>query len=371
MCEIRQLSVAIALIIGLTPAWGVAGPLDPNAFTSLGPFPSLAGSYTINTSGTPTITLPSGGTITGVVYQDTPGHSLAVFDFSSINIASGETITATGSLPLVLLSQSDATIGGIINGNAPGGFSAIGGPGGGGAANPGPGAGNIIFAGGSGGGFGGAGGASGVYNIGNPAFGPSTIPSLPGGHPYGNPSASLQGGSAGGGGTGAGGAIEIGAIGALRVLAGGLIEANGASSPVANGGGSGGGIFLHGSSLSIASGALISAQGGNGGNTEYNGGLGGGSGGGGGGGGGGQVLLQYTSAHDFSLSSINVRGGLAGGAGPQSGPPIGATDGRMGAVFVNQSGNLVPEPGSFVMVTIAAAIGLGGNWCRRRRLWRD
>ena len=206
---------SLAVLLGAV-RWAAAGPLDPNAFalSGTGAFPTLPGTYTINTSGIPTISRPGGTTMSGEIYSDAPGHELAVFDFSSIAIGSSETFDASGTLPLVLLSRGDASIAGTVNVSASG---AVGGPGGGGGATPGPGAGNYIFAGGSGGGFGGAGGASGAYIA--EGFGPgnppsTTFPSLAGGHAYGDLTVSLQGGSAGGTGAGAGGgAIEIGAVG--------------------------------------------------------------------------------------------------------------------------------------------------------------
>jgi hypothetical protein len=111
----RSVVVAV-LAVGL---WlGAAGrvradPLNPLDFTSLGAFPTAPGDYTINTSGTPTLTGPGGTTLTGVV-----SHGIAVFDFDAIHVTSGETFTGTGSLPLALLSRTNATIAGTIDGSA-------------------------------------------------------------------------------------------------------------------------------------------------------------------------------------------------------------------------------------------------------------
>ena len=99
---------SLAVLLGAV-RWAEAGPLDPNGFalSGTGTFPTLAGTYTINTSGTlPTISGP-GGTISGQFYSDTPGHELAVFDFSSIAIGSSETFNASGTYPLVLLSRGE------------------------------------------------------------------------------------------------------------------------------------------------------------------------------------------------------------------------------------------------------------------------
>jgi len=131
---------SLAVLLGAV-RWAEAGPLDPNAFalSGTGAFPTLAGTYTINTSGTPTISRPGGTTISGQIYSDAPGHELAVFDFNAIAIGSSETFDASGTLPLVLLARGDASIAGTVNVSA---SNVVGGPGGGGGATPGPGAGN-------------------------------------------------------------------------------------------------------------------------------------------------------------------------------------------------------------------------------------
>jgi hypothetical protein len=342
-----------------------AGPLDPNGFplSGTGTFPTLPGTYTINTSGIPIITGP-GGTIFGQIYSDAPGHTLAVFDFNALAIGSGQAFNASGTMPLVLLSRGDVSIAGTVNVGASG---AVGGPGGGGGATPGPGAGSYIFEGGSGGGFGGAGGASGAYFFINPFLPP--IPSLAGGYSYGDLTASLQGGSAGGAGAGAGGgAVEIGAVGAL-IMNGGRILANGASEPVILGGGSGGGIFLHGESVSLS--GSLSANGGNGGSGVTNGGPGGGRGGGGGGGGGGRILIEYGSGISFAGADIQASGGVGGG-GPYGHPGPGVSGGSFGTLTYGPYGGpfttvVVPEPPSFVLGAIAAAIAMGFRWAARSR----
>jgi hypothetical protein len=322
-------AAVLAALVG--PA--AAGPLDPNAFTSLGPFPTAPGTYTFNTSGTPTLTGP-GGTFTGVVFGNT-----AVFTFDSVTVGSGITLVggAGGSRPLALLSHGGVavtgtgqiTVSGAAGGNTgadgrggtggaggPGGFA--GGPGGppgspGNAGGPGSGPGGggggpvgPTGAGGSGGGFGGRGG------------GPA------GGSPYGNLYDTLIGGSGGGGGAGGlligtfgggggggggGGVIEIGAVGPV-VIGGSIRVAGGAggSSPGSlnsNGGGAGGaggGIVLYGHTVEIA--GLLDA--------------GGGAGGGGGGptshrhgagGGGGRVLIGYGPGGFTNTGVIDVSGG--------------------------------------------------------------
>ena len=217
----RSVVVAV-LAVGL---WlGAAGraqadPLNPLDFASLGAFPTAPGGYTINTGGTPTLTGPGGTTLTGVV-----SHGIAVFDFDAINVTSGETFTGTGSLPLALLSRTNATIAGTIDGSASpltgGGPGGGGGgfvfpkPGGGISGSPGGGPGGggpgtistvpilggtgsfSVIGGGGGGGFGGPGGAGAIGPAGPSGPGPS--PGGPGGAPYGDLARQLQGGSGGG-----------------------------------------------------------------------------------------------------------------------------------------------------------------------------
>ncbi|MBV8315512.1 MAG: hypothetical protein JOZ53_11295 [Planctomycetaceae bacterium] len=58
--------LAVGLWLGAVGrAW--ADPLNPLDFTPLGAFPTAVGFYTINTSGTPTLTEPNGTILTGVV----------------------------------------------------------------------------------------------------------------------------------------------------------------------------------------------------------------------------------------------------------------------------------------------------------------
>ena len=364
-------AILMAVVLALTTVQAMAGPIDPLGFTSLGSFTTSGSNttYTINTSGTPTLTLPGGGTINGVVYADTPGHNLAVFDFSSINVAAGTMVAATGSLPLVLLSQGNVIIGGTINAsgatyNFPSNTS-VGGPGGGGGFSPasGPGAG---FGGGfsfGGGGFGGGGAYGGIYKgINGSILGPA-----PGGPSYGNLSVSLQGGSAGGsfsydsgGGAGGGGALEIGATGALHLLGTAKILADGGSvvgTGVLAGGGSGGGIFLHGNSVNLDAGGLISAMGGQGSGGLTVGGPQGGSGGGGGGGGGGRVLVAFGSGGGtYTSSSFNVSGGMSGYGSVLGGP---------GQITFGTTAFVTPEPSSLVLSTLGFAAAGALAWRRR------
>jgi hypothetical protein len=118
-----------ALVVGFlfvaNPSRVRADLLLPGNFQSLGAFPTAAGVYTLNTVGTPTITTPGGAVYTGVYAQDSPGNTVAVFTFDSINLTANQsivpnyaTIAASPSLtppPVALLSQSNATIAGTVD----------------------------------------------------------------------------------------------------------------------------------------------------------------------------------------------------------------------------------------------------------------
>ena len=206
-----------------------------------------------------------------------PDRWAVVFKYSSVNIASGRTVSFTNhpsGAPVIWLVQGNVTIAGTINikgsnydntgafaAGGPGGFrggaaylttsqgSAGFGPGGG-LYNPGGNPGNN----GGGGGYGTAGAGTG------------------GGSTYGNPRVlPLIGGSGGaghggypwGGGAG-GGAILIASGGTLTVS--GSVDATGgsgsASGPYYSGGGSGGGIRLIGDTITGAASGLIASGGG-------------------------------------------------------------------------------------------------------------
>jgi hypothetical protein len=327
----RRATIAflIAAIIGMVPASSVAGPLDPTQFTSLGTLSlSSSGSYLI--SGT---TLVIGGTTyTGVMY-----NGIAVFDFTSINIAAGVTLSASGisgSPPIALLSQTTATIAGTINVSA---NSTASGPGAGNTGVGGNGSSSLVgstltISGPGGGGFGGAGGNGGANGglLGG-AGGASTSTPL---------FNLLQGGSSGGNyttggiGAGGGGAIEIGAVQNLTIS--GLVEAIGGTDGL-GGGGSGGGIFLHAANVMI-SGTLnvdggVGAFGNPSGQSPYPGG---------GGGGGGQIDILYGQSGSYSGGTDLVSGGSAGYLS-QAG-----SNGVVDVLGVLPTS--VPEPSSFILL---------------------
>jgi autotransporter-associated beta strand protein len=315
--------------------------LDPNAFTSLGTLNVSSGTLTINTD---TLAMSGAAKFTGVSFNQNNGPQVAVFDFSSITISSGVTVTLTGSRrALALLSQGNATIQPTLTvstfagnnipalGGYAGGYVAAvtdtsdqvrlaqngGGPGGGGADT------NSGTAGG--GGYGGNGGFGGL--------GTGGVPGLV----YGNLFQTLQGGGGGGaalvsqgqfssqGSSGnaqagaGGGALEVVAAGSLSVAG---VTAGGISGTAATtnvftsaqaGGGAGGGILLRGGTGLTLNGTL-----------DAHGGDGGASGGGAGGGGGGRIALSGLSGYTlgtspsgtFILNGSNGNGGgTAGFAG--------------------------------------------------------
>ncbi len=314
----------------------VLSTLDPNAFTSLGTLSTTNGnSYTINTD---TLSLSGPGTsFTGV-----SSGGIAVFDFDSVTIAAGSTITATGSIPLAILSQSSITIDGTVDGSGqdavfqssppttPGGPGGYGGghwasstqqpgqgPGGGGASPSGT---TGSYYGGGGGGFGGAGGGGGDSGgAGGSTYG-DLLTQLVGGSGGATGIALNSGGTYGTSGGGGGGAMELVAVNSLVIDAGGVVQADGGSGNGAayggSGAGSGGGIILQAST--VTNDGTVSAVGGNGG--------GGGCCGGGGGGGGGILDVLYRTQQD-GTGTYDVAGGSGGsGSSPASG------DGTSGVV---------------------------------------
>jgi hypothetical protein len=196
--------------------------LNPAAFASLGAAFNPATNVTINTSGVPQMSGGASFTGTTVAAVSPTGiaYEIAVFTFDTFSLASGRTITASGSRPLALLSKNDLVVGGTINVSA---LDATPGAGGGagattnatngqpapGAPSTGAGTGKFIsgsLLGGGGGAFGGNGG------FGSSNTGDSSRSA--GGVSYGDLSVALVGGSGGGSGSvggsggGGGGAIE-------------------------------------------------------------------------------------------------------------------------------------------------------------------
>jgi len=337
--------MAVTLMV---PSSSKAGMLyDPGQYSSLGALSITApGTYVI--SGT---TLSVGTTI----YTGVNVNGVAVFDFSSINIASGVTLTGApgNSMPVALLSRSNADINGQIN------FSANGTIGGEGAGNTGVGGDGSIkydlisnsfqLSGGGGGGFGGAGGAGGTNGtLAGGAGGNQTF------YSYGSTliGGSRGGNSGGGGGPGGGGgAIEVNALQTLTIGVSGAIYATGGNG-LYGGGGSGGEIVVAGSS--VLNYGTLDADGGMGapgnlvGQSKYPGN----------GGGGGGVIFDYHgySSGDFVSGTRSVHGGM------------GQTFGQDGANGLSYEGVYpfsVPEPSSLVLLG-TSTLGLLGLAAYRR-----
>ncbi len=344
-------------------AGGDAIGLDPDDFAALGAF-DPATNVVINTD---TLQITGGFTGTGVVESADAGdgaYDIAVFVFSDFELDAGRTITATGSRPLAILSQSDLDVFGTIdvsafNGDvstpadtfngerwagAGGGFGGLGSnvnspqhglPAAGAPANS---AGtwansNIPAAnkgGGTGGGHGGDGGMGEVFGGSN--AGPVGLAFLNladgarGGSGGGSAGVGFFGGSgflAGGG--GGGGGIELGANGTITVGATGQVLADGGDGADgiailhvgSGGGGAGGGIMVHATNVSQH--GLLSVKGGNAGagNADRSGG----------GGGGGTILLVHNSSGTFD----NAGGTQAvNGGTPPFGGALGGTAGADG-----------------------------------------
>lgn len=251
---------------------------------------TVPGTSTVSVSTAITITtdgctgLPG---VTGrVVTQDAGGSMVCLFDVGSLTVTSTGNIRVTGAYPLVIVSQGDVVVDGVIDASSysmPLSGSSVIGPGAGTGGNAGAngtaGSSNNTDGGGGGGGFGGNGGNGAAEGSGSGggmggAMAASTLIPLLGG-------ANGGGGSNGGMGGSSGGAIQITAFGTLSVD--GTIAA-------AGGGGRGGG--------------------------EY--------GGGGGGGSGGAILLQaptITLGSSTTAPAVTVAGGGGASGGCGTGMP--------------------------------------------------
>ena len=261
--------IATAAVCGWPAA--IADPLNPLAYGSLGSLNLAAGSYTLNTSGALPQLLGPGAAVlfTGVLQAqaDAFNPSIAVFDFDSINIAQGATVTASGSNPVALLSRSGISFAGTLDaagrngGDQGAGVAGRGGPGAGRGGNGGPSIGEFGQGpGGGAGGFGGLGngswGEGGAFGGNGSNWNPARTAALA----YGDLAVKLQAGSGGGasgvnlfgtgaGGGGGGGGVEFGAVSFITLKPGSRLNAAGGQggngTAINTGGGSGGGVLLH------------------------------------------------------------------------------------------------------------------------------
>lgn len=290
--------LALSLLLAAAPRTAGAAPLDPLAYAPLGALNLAAGNYTLDTSG-PAPTLRDGASnllFTGVLQAQASGFNaqIAVFSFSSVQVAAGATISATGDKPLAWLSQGSISFAGTLDasgkqgGPQGAGLGGAGGPGGGaggaGGGNPaqdgqGPGGGQGGFAGlgngswGEGGAFGGAGSNWNPARTAAPAYGDLTQ-WLQAGSGGGGGGANLFGSGPGGG--GGGGGVEFGALsfitlaGDSKILAAGGAFNDGLA--VNSGGGSGGGVLLHAPAISLLANlrpAIVDASGFSGGRIAF------------------------------------------------------------------------------------------------------
>lgn len=303
----------LAGLVAASQAW--AEPLDPTKFASIGTLDVASGSIAIDTD---TQKISGDATFTGIRHPQSGGPDIAVFVFDALKL--GAKVSIKGSLPLALLSKTDATISSSLDVSAPK-------PVGAGQAGPGGSAGGAggkaygesgLRGGGSGGGAGGqfsssfyarpgAGGGFGGFG------GRTDYDYYAGGAAYGDLLRRLEGGSGGGGGAyyedfvsqpgqdggGGGGALEIGAVAKLHIAA--PLSANGSSNLRGishGGGGSGGGLLLHAALLTLATSALSA--------TGDAGALAGG-----GGGGGGRIVLLGLDDYEYGKvpAGISLDGG--------------------------------------------------------------
>jgi hypothetical protein len=244
----------------------------------------------------------SGSTGADGAFNPATSQSLAVpasgtFNFTTVNIPSGVTITITRNStnkPLTILASGDVVIAGTINlDGQPANANGTGGPGGAGGSNGGTSGYGFdqSFPGVSGDGPGGGGG--GLAN-------PSGLPGAGGGGGFGTAGSSGQNAAPF---NGVGGP-KFGAPTLLPLTGGSGGGGGGAANNVRGGpGGGGGGAILIASSGTITLSGSILARGGNGIYITTN------SGGGGGGAGGGVRLIANTIS---GTGSINVTGGNGG-----------------------------------------------------------
>ncbi|MHC4372886.1 MAG: right-handed parallel beta-helix repeat-containing protein [Planctomycetota bacterium] len=267
-------------------------------------------------------------------------NNIAVFDFPSLDIQAGSTITISGSNAIRITSAGDFIVSSPLDVSAAAGTSgtagqaALGGWAGGNggatglAGDPGQGpggglAGDDQWESGGGGGYGGPGGQGGRITqgggLGGLAYGDETVTTFQGGSGGGGGGG---GGNTGGGGGAGGGAIEI--LAANITVNSNIYAVGGdghydATTYRSGSAGSGGAIVLDAvNSIVVDSAALVSAAGGDGGDNDREGSCGGG-------GGGGRIALNaslltiagsaQSAGYLTSSPQVTAVGGL-GGVGP-------------------------------------------------------
>ncbi|MDX6587312.1 MAG: hypothetical protein QOI31_1785 [Solirubrobacterales bacterium] len=214
-----------------------------------------------------TVALINTDTDCTAVQPQAGGPDLCVVVYQDVFIASGASLSVTGSRPLALLATETITLAGLIDAAAGGTASGPGtslpatvGQDASGDSRPGSGGGGHAGGGAAGGGAdtpGGAGGAA--------AGSETAVPLIPGGR--GGPNGTAAGGGGGGG-------LQLSACESLTITAdarinasggGGMGGAPGASAFGGAGGGAGGSILVEAPVITLSAGALVIAKGGGGG----------------------------------------------------------------------------------------------------------
>ncbi len=252
----------------------------------------IIGATFLNGSISQAQTFNSGSTGADGAFAPSTNITLAVpangiFNFTTVTIPTGVTVTFTpnaSNTPVTMLATSDVSISGTLKlsgdpgqSGGSGGFGGAGGPGGfrggnghniqnipgGTGIGPGGGVGNVSFGGPGGYATAGTGTGSPSPIYGAPELLPLIGGSGGGGCGGGTPTASFAGGGGGGG----GGAILIASPTAITIQTGGLITATGGQGGSSAGGGSGGAIRLVAGLVKVASisGTALNAKGGPGG----------------------------------------------------------------------------------------------------------
>src|SRR5215471_4289674 len=122
----RKEVILASVVCALTATMGHADPLDPTAFTSLGPSPFVSGTYEVDASfDNPAPTIKQGTTViaTGIFYDPTPADTanhdeIAVFTFDTVDLPAGVTLEGVrnaNSRPVALLSKDAMTVAGLID----------------------------------------------------------------------------------------------------------------------------------------------------------------------------------------------------------------------------------------------------------------
>ncbi|MGZ3429160.1 MAG: hypothetical protein ACXVCV_21055, partial [Polyangia bacterium] len=284
------------------------------------------------------------GVVNGIGYHvvtQASGPSVGVFSVAGLTLVGAAKITIKGTNAFALASAGSVSLGGIVDASCSGPMPGPGGFAGGMSAmdgsGPAAGAGKAGLnaggpagqaSGGGGAGYGDSGGSGGLIATqttpnGGVAFGDLTTPTFtltggPGGGGGGQP----MGGKGGGG----GGAVQISVNGTLTVSGtinvGGCGGLHGAKSTGGGGGGAGGAIVLEATHVTLASTAVLAANGG----------------------GGAAGDDKSTSGFDANASVLPALGGTTASTSGGNGGNGGASNGLPGQHFTNGRNGTIPDP---------------------------